>query len=62
MNFEPIFGEDNEIAGYIDDMGVEWTVEDVQDYWDVSGNEPDESWFDADALASVGWGTDEDYM
>ena len=21
----------------------------------------DESWFDGDALASVGWGTDEDY-
>ena len=24
-------------------------------------NEPDESWFDADALASIGWGVDEDY-
>jgi hypothetical protein len=23
--------------------------------------EPDESWFDADALASAGFGTDEDY-
>lgn len=24
-------------------------------------NEPDDSWFDADALASIGWGVDEDY-
>ena len=23
--------------------------------------EPDEGWMDADALASAGWGTDEDY-
>jgi hypothetical protein len=68
MIFEPVFGEDFEIVAYLDDLGNEWTVEETQEYWDVSGNslesqdyEPDESWWDADALASAGWGTDEDY-
>lgn len=68
MNFDPIFGEDNEVIGYLDDMGNTWTVEEAADYFDMSGNYPyspygeqDESWFDSDALASIGWGTDEDY-
>ena len=29
-----------------------------QEDWD---DEPDDRWADAEALASVGWGTDEDY-
>jgi hypothetical protein len=61
MRFDPIFGEANQIAGYLDDMGNEWTVEQVEDYWDVSGNEPDGMWLDEDALNSVGWGVDESY-
>jgi hypothetical protein len=69
MIFEPVFGESLEIVAYLDDMGNEWTVEDTQDYWDISGNylesqdyEPDGSWWDADALTSIGWGVDEDYI
>jgi len=61
MRFDPIFGEANEIVGYLDDMGNEWTVEQVEDYWDFSGNEPDGMWLDEDALNSVGWGSDESY-
>lgn len=37
-----------------------WTDEDKEEFADED-NEPDGSWMDADALASVGWGTDEDY-
>jgi hypothetical protein len=43
----PIFGEDNELIGFEPSMA---------DY------EPDESWFDEDALNSIGWGVDEAYM
>jgi len=60
MNFDPIFGEDNEIIGYIDERGEHWSVEEVSDYFGES-SEPDGDWMDADALASAGWGTDEDY-
>jgi hypothetical protein len=36
-----------------------WTEEETEDK--DEDNEPDESWFDGDALASAGHGTDEDY-
>ena len=36
-------------------------VEEVSDEEEDGDNEPDGSWMDADALASAGWGTDEDY-
>ena len=29
--------------------------------YDEEYSEPDDSWMDGDALASAGWGTDEDY-
>jgi hypothetical protein len=38
MIFEPIFGEGNEIVAFLDDLGNEWTVEDTEAYWEVSGN------------------------
>ena len=40
MNFEPIFGEDNEIVGYIDNIGQEWTVQEAEDYFTITGNRP----------------------
>lgn len=40
MTFDPIFGEDNEIIGYIAPNGAEWTVAEVEDYWNVTGNRP----------------------
>lgn len=40
MNFEPLFGEDNEIVAYLDEMGTEWTTAEVADYYDVTGNFP----------------------
>jgi hypothetical protein len=68
MNFEPIFGEDNETIGFVDDLGNEWTLEEADTYWAIAGGNPfertefdPEGWMDADALASAGWGTDEDY-
>lgn len=68
MNFEPIFGEDNEIIAFTDEMGNEWSLDEAHAYWEITGNSPyelvgefDESWLDADALSSIGWGTDEDY-
>jgi len=36
-----------------------WTSNEDEDK--DEDNEPDESWFDGDALASAGHGTDEDY-
>lgn len=42
--------------------GVEtgyWTDEDKEDFAD--SHEEDGDWMDGDALASAGWGTDEDY-
>jgi len=34
----------------------------IDDYEDVEDcHEPDEEWYDASTLASIGWGTDEDY-
>jgi hypothetical protein len=38
-----------------------WTEEETEDKDEDEDNEPDESWFDGDALASAGHGTDEDY-
>lgn len=40
MNFDPIFGEDHEIVGYLDDMGNEWTPSEVEEYYDITGNRP----------------------
>lgn len=40
MNFDPIFGEDNEIIGYIDNIGQEWTVTQVEEYFEITGNRP----------------------
>lgn len=34
MNFEPLFGEDNEIIGYLDDRGDEWTLAEVEAYFE----------------------------
>lgn len=67
MNFEPVYGEDNSVIGFTDDFDNFWTLEEVDVYWSVTGTNPyertetDESWFDSDALASAGFGTDEDY-
>ena len=36
-----------------------WTDEDKEDFAD--SHEEDGDWMDGDALASAGWGTDEDY-
>ena len=40
MNFEPIFGEDNEIVGYLDNTGQEWTLAEAEDYFTITGNRP----------------------
>lgn len=63
MNLEPIFGEDNEIIGYVDDNGTEWTLSEAEDYFDTTGNYPaeyddgdDSAWLD-----SIGHGDDESY-
>lgn len=40
MNFDPLFGEDNEIIGYIDNIGQEWSVQEVEDYYTITGNRP----------------------
>lgn len=40
MTFDPIFGEDNEIIGYLDDIGQEWTQAQVEEYWEITGNRP----------------------
>ena len=40
MNFDPIFGEDNEIIGYTDNIGQEWTVSQVEEYFEITGNRP----------------------
>ena len=40
MNFDPIFGEDNEIIGYVDNVGQEWTVQEAEDYFTITGNRP----------------------
>ena len=54
MRFDPIFGEGIEIVGYTDDLGNEWTVEETQDYWDVSGNSLEDSMYEF-VEAWVGW-------
>lgn len=41
-----------------DDENIE-DEESVDDYADLERDDP--MWMDADALASAGWGTDEDY-
>jgi hypothetical protein len=40
MNFDPIFGESNEIVSYLDDMGNEWSVSEVEEYYTITGNRP----------------------
>ena len=40
MNFEPLFGEDNEIIGYTDNTGQEWSVTEAEEYFSHSGNQP----------------------
>jgi hypothetical protein len=40
MNFDPIFGENNEVIGYTDNIGQEWTVAEAEDYFDLTGNRP----------------------
>lgn len=40
MNFEPLFGESNEIVSYVDDMGNEWTPSEVEEYYTITGNRP----------------------
>ena len=40
MTFDPIFGEDNEIIGYIDNIGQEWTTAQVEEYFEITGNRP----------------------
>jgi hypothetical protein len=40
MKFDPIFGEDNEIIGYIDNIGQEWSVIEVEEYFEITGNAP----------------------
>ena len=53
---DAILGEDNELIFLTDeDQREEDLFADSADDWS------DESWMDADALASAGWGTDEDY-
>ena len=54
MIFEPVFGEDFEIVAYLDDLGNEWTVEDVEDYWSVSGNSFEDSMYEF-VQTWVGW-------
>ena len=41
MNFDPIFGEDHEIIGYLDDMGTEWSQSEVEEYYAITGNTPE---------------------
>jgi len=56
---------EEELAAELDAEMREWderngiTYEDGED--DEEYSEADDSWMDADALASAGWGTDEDY-
>ena len=54
---DAILGEDNELIFVSEDdqQREEDLFADSADDWS------DESWMDADALASAGWGTDEDY-
>lgn len=40
MNFEPLFGESNEIICYLDDMGNEWSQSEVEEYYSITGNYP----------------------
>lgn len=40
MNFEPMLGENNEIIGFTDDLGNEWTIEEADTYWSITGNSP----------------------
>ena len=54
---DAIFGEDNELIFLTD----EDEVRQEELYADSADDWSDESWMDADALASAGWGDDEDY-
>lgn len=40
MNFEPLFGESNEIISYLDEAGNEWTHSEVEEYYTITGNRP----------------------
>ena len=53
---DAIFGEDNELIFLVDD---EQREEDL--FADSADDWSDEAWMDADALASIGHGDDEDY-
>ena len=52
---DAILGEDNELIFLNDEQREEDLFADSADDWS------DEAWMDADALASAGWGDDEDY-
>lgn len=54
---DAILGEDNELI-FLNDEDEE-RQEDL--FADSADDYADEAWMDADALASCGWGTDEDY-
>jgi hypothetical protein len=56
----PLFGEDNEVIGC--EAGCEDCFEDGYEDPYEDPYERDESWFDEDALNSIGWGVDEAYF
>lgn len=51
------------IEHFCQDCHEQGMGDEIDDYDDVEDcyEEPDEEWYDASALASIGWGTDEDY-
>jgi len=72
MTLEYEVEADNEADA--EEMGYKWQdylhhydgldsieVSEVSDEDEDGDNEPDGDWMDGDALASAGWGTDEDY-
>lgn len=40
MIFEPMFDENNEVIGFTDDLGNEWSLEEADTYWSITGNSP----------------------
>jgi hypothetical protein len=54
MLFEPVFGEDNEIIGYLDQDHNWWTIVDAEEYWNVSGNSLEDSMHEF-VQTWVGW-------
>ena len=51
-----VFSNDHDLDGV--ETGY-WTDEDKEEF--AEDHEEDGDWMDGDALASAGWGTDEDY-